>query len=188
MTLEYTVTAGEATIVVQAESEQGLGRVEILAPSGQPVLRLGADSGQDLSVSGFVVETRESDAETLLDTYAEGTYQLRAWTVDGQPVDGQAQLSHELLPAPLVVHPLEGALVPAAGLVVRWVEDPEAVAYQVVLEQGDDDTLTVTLPSGSNSFEVPGGVLAPGQVSHLEVGAIGRNRNCTRVEVEFTTL
>jgi len=188
MTLEYTATAGEAVVVFQAESEAPLSAVSVLAPGGGRVLGMNADAEREVALSGFVVESRESSADALLFHYPEGIYDLRARTTDGRFAVGRARLSHDLLAAPEIVYPYEGAKdVPANDLIVTWLPDPKAAGYRVVLEQGDSDTMHVDLPGDVNSLTVPHGVLARGTPTHVEVGALGRNGNCTIVEVGFTT-
>ena len=189
MILEYTATEDVAVVIVEAQAGVGLDRVEIRDPSGVPVFELLAPGRQGLSLQGFLVETRESGIASLYATYDEGVYQLRARAVDGRPVLGSAVFSHELPAPPVVVFPSEGATdVPTKDLRVAWDPDPQAQGYRVVLEQDENDGLTVVLPEGSGSFQVPDGFLAPGTETLLEVGAIGSNGNCTLVEVTFTTL
>ncbi len=187
MTLEYTAAVDEAVLIVEAESESGLGRVEVQGPGGMPLFKLRRGDAQSFALSGFVVETRETSAKSVFRAYPEGVYDIRAWTVEGQGLHGSARLSHDLLPAPIAIYPFEGAVnVPTDPLVV-WVANPEATGYRVILEQNDNDGLMVELSAGTSSFRVPAGILAPDTKSQLEIGAIGRNRNSTLVEVFFFT-
>ena len=188
MILEYTVSVDEAVVIVSAESESRLNRVEICEPSGPPIIRIaGGGNGRRLAVQGFEVETAEADMSSLLRTYAEGTYELRAMDDEGRPLRGYATLSHELLPAPHVLYPFEDAVDVSTNLTVAWVADPAAEGYRVIMEQGDNDGLTVNLPPGSTSFQVPPGVLAPDTDTIVEVGAIAANGNCTLIEMCFRT-
>ncbi len=187
LTIEYTATANEAVIVFQAESEETLRRVEIEDPSGKPIMRMWVGHGHDVALSGFVVETAESSPGEILRVYGEGQYRVNANTLDGSPACGEAVLSHQLLEPPAVLYPFEQAFDVPTDLVVQWVADPSAREYRVVLEQGESDTLSVRLPAGSNSFAVPAGVLMSNRDSHVEVGAVGANGNCTLVEIEFRT-
>ncbi len=188
VTVEYTPAANEAVLIVEAESEESLGRVEVRNPGGNLIVELRAGKGQDVvALSGFVVETRESSAAVLLETFAEGVYDIRARTKDGRTALGSAVLSHDLLAEPVVVYPVAGAENVPANLTAGWMPDPNASGYVVSLEQGESDGIAVRLPPGSSSFEVPAGVLAPGEKTQLEVGAIGPSGNCTLVEVSFTT-
>jgi hypothetical protein len=189
MVLEYTVTAGEAVVLLEAEAEEALSRIEIRTPRGDPILRLRAEDGRRIALQGFVLETAESELGELFANYPEGIYDIRAGTVDGQDLLGSAELSHELLAPPVVLYPYEGALdVPHDDLVVNWIRDPEARGYRVILEQGESDGLSVLLGPEADSFRVPDGVLRPHMRTLVEVGAIGPNRNCTLVEVLFRTL
>ena len=185
MRVEFTATSGEVTLIVAAESETSLGSVEVRSPNGGPLLRLASG---DRALQGFVIETMEIGPEEFFTTYREGTYDLEARTLDGRIAKGEARLAHDLPRVPLVLSPLEGAMNVPLNPVITWVPDPEAAGYQIVLEQGENDGLTATLPAGSSSFQVPYGILESGMDSHFEVGAIGENGNCTLVEVNFTTL
>lgn len=188
ITVEYTPAANEAVLIVEAESETGLGRVEVRNPGGKLIIELRAGKEQDhVGVQGFNIETRESTPAALLAKYAAGVYDMRARTVDGRMALGSAVLSHELLPEPVVIYPEAGAVDVPTNLTAGWIPDASAAGYVVTLEQGESDGLAVMLPPGSSSFEVPAGVLAPGTPTHIEVGAIAPSGNRTLVEVSFTT-
>ena len=187
MTLEYTAALDEAVLIVEAETESGLGRVEVHGPGGEPLFNLRRGDAQNFALSGFVVETRETSAKSVFRAYPEGVYDIRAWTVEGQRLDGSATLSHDLLPAPIAVYPFEGAVNVSTTPLVVWINDPEATGYRVVLEQNDNDGLMAELSAGTNSFHVPAGILAPDTKSQLEIGAIGANGNSTLVEISFFT-
>jgi len=187
MVIEYTASSGEATIVVSAEAETHLARIEVRGPTGPPVLEMRTDHGLEQGFQGFVVETGEGTPEELMAAFPPGDYTLRARTVDGRTAFGSARFSHVLPQAPLIAYPSEGMAVPTTGLEVSWVADPGVVAYRVNLEQHESDVMTVVVTGGTGSFRVPDGVLAPGTRSQLEIGAIGADGNCTIVEVPFRT-
>ncbi len=188
MTIEFTATTGEAVVVFEAESEAPLSFVGVHAPTGPEVLSMQSADKRNSALSGFIIEARETTILDLMSAYPEGEYRLQADTLDGRAADGMARLSHRLLPMPEVIFPFEGAHdIPAADLVVTWIPDPRAEQYRIVLEQGDDDNLAAVLPGSQNTFRVPNGVLAPNTLSHVEIGAVGRNGNCTLVEIQFTT-
>lgn len=188
LVIEYTVTASEAALVMSAESEVPLGMVELRDPLGRPALRLQAGASRDLSLSGFNVESRESSLAELLEAYPAGPYTFGGRTVAGHVLVGGAELNHELPEAARVLWPNEGALdVPTHGLTVRWEGDAQAAGFHVILEQGENDGVSVTVPAGASSLDIPGGVLAPGTETLLEIATIGENGNRTLVEVSFTT-
>lgn len=182
--IEYAPALGEAVLLVEAESEVSLGQVEVVGPHGERVFLLEAG---DRPLQGFTIETREASVQVLFQRYSRGVYDLRARTVDGRSVVGSAVLSHQLLGAPVVILPLPGSRVPANAL-VSWVPDPTAAQYIVTLEQGENDGLTVRLPAGTSSFQIPNGVLQPATATHVEVLVVGSDGNRTQSEVEFETL
>jgi hypothetical protein len=189
ISLEFTAGADEVTLVVSAEGETGLDRVEIRNPLGAPVAGLAsAGGGRSLGLFGFRIEVGESDRETFFATYPEGDYAIRARTQDGRTALGSARLSHGVPRAPIPVYPEENEVdVPASGLTVSWVPDPAAARYEVNLELGETDLLAVRLAPGTGSFSVPDGVLEPGRRYKLEIGAVGADGNCTFREIPFLT-
>ncbi len=188
MFIEYSPALNEAALLVEAETEAGVEGLEIRDPLGSSRFKLWAASGQQLSLSGFMVESLESSPEELFAAYPEGIYDLRARSTDGDAVWGSAVLSHELPAQPIVLHPRDGDVnVPATNLIVAWHPDAAASGYKVILEQGENDGLTADVPAGQSSFQVPNGILAAGTQTHLEIGAIGPNGNRTLAEISFTT-
>ncbi len=185
--VEYAAEANQATLVLDAESEEAVGEVEIRNPQGAAIFELSAQKGQRLALSEILIKTPDSSPADLFKNYPEGVYDILAQTVDGTPVQGKAVLSHELLAKPVVIYPIHGATRVPPHLTARWIPDPAASKYRLILEQDENDGLKVNLPAGSNSFRVPDGVLAPGTETTLEVVAVGLNGNCTLVEIIFTT-
>ncbi len=192
MIVEYTASADEATIVVKAESEDVLHRVQVRSPGGAPVLELRTRPGQSIGMAGFVVESEEVPLTALRGIYAEGSYRLLADLADGRAAEGCAELSFVLPPAPDLIYPTEGMTGVPTDLVVAWrptsqATRSEVTGYKIVLEQGEDDGLEATLPASASSFQVPDGILTPGTPTLVEVAAIGANGNRTIVEVCFMT-
>jgi hypothetical protein len=185
--IEYNASTEEASLVVEAESEVPLEQVEITNPRGASILELRRGAGQPFSLSGFVVETEMTSSAALLASHTEGVYRISAQTTEGGYAIGYALLSHRLPNAPVLLHPLDGAVGVEPELIVSWQPDAQAVAYRVGLEQGESDGLTVQLPRGTHSFQVPAGVLSSGKETHLEVAAITINGNRTQVEIDFET-
>ena len=118
VTLQYAASKHEATLVVQAESETALSRLELWSPEDRCVLRLTAGEGDSISLQGFDVETRETRLESLLQAYPSGRYDMRAWTSDGRALRGGAHLDHELLAEPAVIYPYPGAVNVPTNLTV----------------------------------------------------------------------
>ena len=185
MVIEYSPGKGEAVLIMEAESEEPLDKIEIQNPNDRPILKL--RGAQASSWSGYVIETREMKLASLLQMYHEGPYEIRAITSSGRPAFGSAEVWHYLLAEPEITYPEEGTVVPTHNLVVTWKVDPEASGYRVVVEQDENDGLVVQLPRQSNSFVVPDGLLAPGKPTQVEVAAIGSNGNITLAEIHFET-
>lgn len=189
LSLKYCATTGEAAIVVEAECEESLSRVEVWSPAGSPMLRVSGVQGFGSALSGFVVETQEGALSSITQSFAPGAYALRGRTLAGETVVGSAELSHDLPPAPTLLYPVEGAgNVPTSNLSVSWVADPGVSSYRVALEQGENDGLVITLPPGSSSFQVPDGFLQSNVRSQLELTAVAASGNRTSVEIFFRTL
>ena len=189
MILEYDPAEDQVALLVSAESEVGLERVEVRDGTGHVLLRMRNYDGGSLGVYGFRVQKGAGNAATALGAYPEGVYQLWARTVDGQIATGDATLSHALLAAPVVTFPAyEASGVPAEDLRVSWLPQAGVRGYQVGLEQGETDLMVAQLGAGTSSFKVPQELLAPRTPYRIEVAAIGANGNITLVKIPFTTL
>lgn len=187
MILEWTPGEG-AVLLIDAESEEPLQRAQIFRSDGQELIEIDARHGGRSRLAGLEIELREARLEALVESYPEGSYDIRATTAQGQQVVGRAWLSLDVPPAPQIVHPAQGALVSTAGLTLSWLGDPTVAAYEVQLEQGEDDGLRVKLPPQQSSFRVPADFLRPGLETTFEVVAIGSNGNRTLAEVLFATM
>lgn len=188
MTIEYTPCKGEAVVIVQAESEVAMGALDVRSPQGDSVIKIWGKDGQRLSLSGFVLESEEMTTQELFQIYREGVYDLQSRSVEGKNMQGDAYLSHALLPEPDILFPKPGSeKVSPDDLTVRWTCDPDATSYKVVVEQDGVDKVTVCLPAGSSSVRIPTGILAGDTETLVEVGAIAANGNSTYHEIEFQT-
>lgn len=187
MIVEWT-PGQEAVVRISAESEEELECVRILRPDGRKLVDLDAQSGVPGSLSSLEVELREPSLERLIEKYGEGRYGILADTIGGKQALGQASLSFDLPSAARIVHPRPGQLLQSSSLTVLWVAaGHDVAAYELQLEQDEDDGLRVRLPPERSSFRVPPGILAPGTETALEIVAIGANGNRTVAEVLFTT-
>lgn len=187
MILEHNVTLGEAVVRFEAESEEDLGRVQVNRPNGERLFALEAPNATR-GLSGFKIELQEGSLESILSTYAEGAYDIRARAASGRTALGSAVLSLDLPPAPRLIFPYEGAEdVSTSRLVVYWRPERWVTGYRIQMEQGESDGLVVQLPAGRSSLQIPDGFLAPDTETQLEIAAIGSNGNRTVVEVNFTT-
>ena len=188
ITIEYTASADEASIIIVAESETDLERLEIEDPSGAIILDVRADGPHGLALTGIELQTEEGDLNSILTTYPPGVYRFQGTTIDGVRTYGRATLSHVVPRTPLVTYPLEDSDdVPVDGLTVSWIHVPDARSYRLSLEQDDTDKIVVRLPAGATSFQVPDGLLDGGTETQFELIALGELGNTTGIEVEFET-
>ncbi len=186
MTLEWA-PGREAVVRIDAENEEELEGIRICRPNGQLLVDLDVPAGTQRGISGLEIELRESDLDALRETYAEGSYDIRASTAAGSHAFGKANLSFDLPSAPRIAYPAPGALVQRSNLTVIWLADRSVAGYELQVEQGEDDGLKVRLPPERSSFRVPDGILMPGTKTSVEIVAIGANGNRTVSEVAFIT-
>ncbi len=186
MIVEWT-PGQEAVVRISAESEEELESIQVFHSDGQKLVDLDARNSVQSGLSSLEIELREPTLERLFKNFAEGSYDIRAATVSGKLALGNAKLSFDMPPPPLIVHPQPGQLVKASGLTVSWWSDGDVESYELQVEQGEDDGLRVKLPPALTSFQVPHGFLAPGTETSVEVVAIGANGNRTVAEVLFMT-
>jgi hypothetical protein len=132
--------------------------------------------------------------EEFLALFREGEYRFTGRTVEGERIEGTADLSHVMPAAPNIVSPEEDAVVdPNDTLVVMWdlVPDPpgegnEIAGYHIVVEQEDPlRVFSVDLPPTATSVTVPPEFLEPGLDTKVEMLAISENGNKTISEHEI---
>ena len=151
-------------------------------------------------------ENLEAEIAAFLAMFPEGEYLFEGTTVDGDPMEGTADLSHALPAAPGLIFPDPEAdenVADPDNTVIEWAdtsgpEDPEIVRYQVVVEfeskkSGDVFEFKVDVPADSDAlsqsvdvsaayFEGLEGIRGDYKA---EVVAIADGLNATIAEVEF---
>lgn len=162
----------EDELVFEVEGKEGyaeLGLTELFFEGAEPTLS-------------------EFPIEDLLELFPEGEYRFEGVTVDGEPIAGTADLTHDVPDAPIV-----SARVRDDSVVIRWrrVDGPAAIlpdgeieieGYQVLVE-----SLDVTLPASARSLTLPRELLEalePGVIG-FEVLAIDESGNQTITEGSF---
>jgi hypothetical protein len=194
--LEHNATDGDAEIVLDLASDEDLTRLELRGPQdcdgegGRKILAVRSRRSLEVGLSQILIETGEPAVQPVLDAFPEGTYELKGRTLDGRPVRGTVDLTHDLLPAPQILFPPDGDKnIPAFGLVIEWAPDPSASSWLMELEREDDlpGQIVATLPAGSICFAVPDGFLVPGVEYQVGVRAISKAGNVTVSEHTFVT-
>src|SRR5688572_5633434 len=116
----------EVALKISAECEDELATLQVIGSGGRVMAQLDARSGSPTGLAGLELEFREPELPALLSMWSPGIYGLRAVTVAGTLASGTARFDAELPRATHILEPLEGALVSASDLTVRWVPQPQS--------------------------------------------------------------
>jgi hypothetical protein len=138
-----------------------------------------------------------------------GVYDFEGTTIEGEELEGEAELTHVLPCGPEVTSPGDGdTLDPNAAVVIAWEAvtnkldttsatgecsdstDIEIVAYEVIVElEGAEppQKLDIFLPAGVTSVTVPEQLIVPGGEYKFEVLVIEEGGNQTITEGFFMT-
>jgi hypothetical protein len=163
--------------------------IDIVSPDGRKVFHVDRGSLKELGINELFFESEEPSFDDLpreqfLALFPEGEYEFLGRTTDGDELEGNAKLTHNLPDAVVIVSPADGTADPD-DTVVEWdpVTGPagvEIAGYQVTVEREDPvRVFSVDLPATSTSVTVPAGFLEPGTEYTLEVLAIETGGNQT---------
>jgi hypothetical protein len=160
------------------------------------------------SISGIFFESAEPPndevpIEKILARFPEGLYAVRGRTADGERLTGAATFTHTIPAGPEILHPLDGAVVSAANLVVSWKHVTETITgdpftrtgYQVIITKDVPDdphgfsrpTFDVHVLPTVTSLTVPNQFLEPGTRYELEVLVLEFSGNQTLSSLFFQT-
>ena len=198
--IEINDTDGDAGIQIFLDGEDWE-RMKITDPDGQQLLDIRARGSvglQGLTELFFESAEPSFDEQPLaefLGLFPEGIYEFEGRTTDGTELEGEAELTHVLPGAPIIVLPLEDQDdVDADNTVVQWlaVADPAGssiVGYQVIVirESGEHLELVVDVEPTTLSITVPSEFMEEGTEYKVEVLAIEESGNKTITEREFET-
>ncbi|MGH8627936.1 MAG: Ig-like domain-containing protein, partial [Gammaproteobacteria bacterium] len=188
MSVVYSASDDDAEILIRATGVDPIGQVGIVGPDGTVRLKAKFRDGDRLGQADVQFDTPEPSLEDLMQAYPEGEYRFRGRTAAGEKLAGVAELSYELLPAPEIRFPLDGATdVPTKDLEVRSVPvAPERILLQVEDEK-EKISLSIDLPGDAVRFTLPNDWLQPGVLYTLDIKLIAENGNQTVRDVRFTT-
>ena len=123
--------------------------------------------------------------------FPEGVYTFRGTTIEGDTVEAEAPLTHDIPDGPDIVEPDEGDTVPKDNAIVKWkgVTTPPGIhitGYQVIVEREEPlRVFQADLRPTARQIKVPGAYLQSGTEYKVEVLAIEESGNQTLHEVEF---
>lgn len=191
MYVEQNATDGDTEVVIAGTaSDDGLKLLQIKRPDRQVMATLQADASS-LGMREFHFESPEPPGESVLAAYPEGRYVLLGVSTAGDRFRSVLKLSHDLPPAATILWPKDDAEVPAdAALTIRWSQVPgiQKVVLEFENESADPErALTLDLPPGATSFQIPARLLPAGSEFQIGVHSVAENGNVVVVESAFTT-
>ena len=179
--IEFNETDGTAELALGAGSDEGLQSLTVHDPSNRRILDLRSSEGREIDLEKIVLETREATLEGIRSAYPEGAYLFQGVTMAGTHLVGEAELTHDLPPAPLLTHQIsEGRLT------VYWSPSGEATSYSLEIDQDDAGfNLRVTLDATRGSYSLPTELLVAGSAHDLSLTAAlpGGNRITEEITV-----
>jgi hypothetical protein len=181
---EFNSTDNDLGLQLFLDAE-GWKRVRVLDPRRNDVL-LFAAAGRlaRLGITELRFESEEPEPAEVLALFPPGEYRFRGWTVEGEALGSNVQLSHDLPAAPTFT-PSGGAAVDRNDLVVEW-SAPGAEQVEIIIESDEvDDVLDVTLSGEKRRLRIPPQFLTPGVEYKLEILSIAENGNRTLAESTF---
>jgi len=175
-------------------------RLKIYAPDGKKILDVECkDSLKEFGLSSFFFESNEPtfdevSEEDILGLFPEGEYEFVATTIEGDILEGTAELTHDIPGAPVILTPADGDVVDPDDVVVTWskVTTPAGIkiqSYQVIVTNDEDSAFTydVRVPADVTSLSVPSEFFAPDTEYELEILAVEESGNQTIALIFFTT-
>ena len=213
--IEVNSTDGDAGLQIFLDGEPWK-RIRIEDPNGKLVFAVD-DFGKlrRLGSTELFMESNEPDfledlpLPEILELLPAGIYDFEGTTIEGDELDGEAELTHDLPCGPVITSPVDGDTVAPGALTVEW--DPvehkldtasdagecdesteiEIVAYEVIVELEEAEPpqkMDIFLPAGATSVTVPGELIVPGGEYKVEVLAIEESGNQTITELIFMTM
>ncbi len=186
LSVEINATDLDAGIVFFVDTDESVELLRIVGPTGETVLRLGANDPVDLGLTEIRWESAEPDIQTPLLAYPEGKYTVTAMAFNGTLIEGVVDLSHSILEAPQVF--IRSDELEVDQVVIEWVLDPKAERYWLEVDGGSIGEFTLPMLAGINRFQLPESLLEPATEYKVGVAVVGDNGNAVMSEVEFATL
>lgn len=179
--------------------------MDIFDPYGRMIFRatnrgrLAKQGGTELFLESGEPNFSEVPLEEFLKRFPQGNYRIVGRGLNGEKYVGSAKFTHNIPAGPLLVSPVEGAVVDPHNTVVMWqpVAAPNGspiIGYQVLVVKPDSGLpaipkiiLDVMMPATATSMTVPPGFLLPDSEYEWEVLAIENGGNQTLSGGHFRT-
>ena len=189
MFFEYNSTDNDLGVQVLLDGD-AWNRLRILDPKGNKILDV-ATKGTlgSLGLTELFFESDEPSPEEVLHLIREGEYDFEGRTIEGDTLEGEVEVSHNLPPAPVILVPsAPGAVLDRTNAIIEWETIPGIAGLEVIVENEDVGAeMTVPLHAGATSLHVPAEFLDPSTGYKVEVLAISGNGNKTIAERTFLT-
>ena len=198
MIIEVNATDGDAGLQVFLDHEPW-SAVQIFRPDGHKIIDIkNKNELKDFGLTELFSESSEPPftefpIEEFKKLWPEGEYVFKGRTIEGDRLESNVTLSHDIPEGPEILAPEEGETVSRNEARVRWRPGSqpagvEIVGYQVIVEHEDPlRVFSVDLPSGARTVKIPAAYLQPGIEYKVEVLAIEASGNQTLTELDFET-
>jgi len=133
----------------------------IFDPNGQLILEVEPHAQlRNQSISGIFFESAEPpNAEVpiaeFLGRFPDGQYTVGGLAKNGRRLTGAATFTHTIPAGPEITHPLDGATVPASGLVVTWNHATQTITGKPFSRAGYEVIVTKDVRDDPNGFSRP---------------------------------
>lgn len=208
--IEHNATDGDTGFQCFIDGDPWNG-ITMTGPDDVNVLRITAQGGLfDFGLTELFFETSEPEnvlvpIPAVLARMPEGTYTIAGDMVDGDPSEVEAEFTHTIPAAPVLLSPEDGKEnVDPSNTVVSWQPvttaldgDPvQIVGYQVIVEIDRapefpdgfaQSAFSIYLPATATQVKVPTGFMRGDTDYEYEVLAIEVSGNQTIASAEFST-
>ena len=212
--IEVNSTDGDAGLQIFLDGEPWK-QIRIEDPRGRLVFEVdNFGKLRRLGSTELFMESNEPDFQemtlpAILKLLPAGEYDFEGTTVDGEELEGEATLTHDLPCGPEVTSPGDGdTLNPNAAVVIEWEPvthkldttsatgecgdstDIVIIGYEVIVDLEESDpsqSFDIILPADATQVTVPAEFIIPGAEYSFEVLAIEESGNQTITEAFFTT-
>lgn len=212
--IEVNSTDGDAGLQIFLDGEPWK-QIRIEDPRGRLVFEVdNFGKLRRLGSTELFMESNEPDFQemtlpAILKLLPAGEYDFEGTTIEGEELEGEATLTHDLPCGPVVTSPGDGdTLDPALPVVIMWEPvthkldttsatgecgdstDIVIIAYEVIVDLEESDpsqSFDIILPADATQVTVPAEFIIPGAEYSFEVLAIEESGNQTITEAFFTT-
>ena len=202
--IELNSTDQDAGVQVFIDSDPWK-TMDIFDPSGKRIFRatnrgsLATQGGTELFLESGEPKLSDVPLEEFFKRFPSGNYSMVGKGLNGENYVGTAKFTHNIPDGPVLVSPLDDAIVVPDSTVVQWepVAAPNGspiVGYQVLVVKPNTGIpalpkiiLDVMMPPTATSMAVPPGFLLPDSTYEWEVLAIEAGGNQTLSVGAFRT-